>query len=94
MLAVGSMVFDRSVLESPERMERGMLRLQIGNSQHQVIYDAIASGDAVRAESMTREHSNIMLEYIQSFENRDAQLKVQDLIAYSAADYDTSEVVS
>lgn len=85
MLAVGSMVFDRSVLEEPERMENGLLRLQIGNAQHRVIYDAISSGDAVRAESMSREHANIMVEYIQTFEKRDANLTVNDLVAYSAS---------
>lgn len=86
MLAVGSMVFDRRVLDTPERMESGLFRLRIGNAQHQVIYDAIKSGDAIRAESMMREHANIMIEYIQTFEKRDARLTVHDLVAYSAAD--------
>lgn len=89
MLAVGSMVFDRSVLESPERMELGLFRLRIGNAQHQVIYDAIKSGDSVRAEAMTREHSNIMIEYIETFEKRDAKLSVHDLVAYAATDPDS-----
>jgi len=88
MLAVGSMVFDRSVLETKEGMERGLFRLRIGNAQHQVIYDAIESGDVVRAEAMTREHSNIMLEYIETFEKRDSKLTVNDLIAFSASDAD------
>lgn len=88
MLAVGSMVFDRSVTETPERMERGLFRLRIGNAQHQVIFDSIKSGDAVRAEAMTREHSNIMIEYIEMFEKRDAKLTVYDLVAYSATDSD------
>lgn len=88
MLSVGSMVFDRSVLETPKQMENGMFRLRIGNAQHRVIYDAIKSGDAVRAEAMMREHANIMIEYIQTFEKRDARLTVQDLVAYSAADTD------
>jgi len=86
MLAVGSMVFDRSVLETPEGMERGLFRLRIGNAQHQVIYDTIKRGDAVRAEAMMREHSNIMIEYIETFEKRDARLSVYDLVAYSATD--------
>ena len=90
MLSVGSMVFDRSLLESPERMENGLFRLRIGNAQHRVIYDAIASGDAVRAEAMMREHANIMIEYIQTFEKRDAKLTVQDLVAYSATDFDAN----
>ena len=88
MLAVGSMVFDRSVLETPQGTERGLFRLRIGNAQHQVIYDAIKSGDVVRAESMTREHSNIMLEYIETFEKRDSKLTVNDLVAFSASDAD------
>lgn len=86
MLEVGSMVFDRSVLETPEGMKAGLFRLKIGNAQHQVIFDAIKSGDAIRAESMMREHANIMIEYIQTFEKRDARLTVHDLVAYSAAD--------
>jgi GntR family transcriptional regulator of vanillate catabolism len=84
MLAIGSMVFDRSLSDSPERMERGLFRLRIGNAQHQVIYDAIKNGNSVRAEAMMREHAHIMIEYIQTFEKRDARLTVTDLIAYSA----------
>jgi len=86
MLAIGSMVFDRGVTESEEQMKRGLMRLHIGNAQHQVIYDSIKSGDAVRAESMMREHANIMIEYIQTFEKRDARLTLNDLVAYSASD--------
>ena len=86
MLAVGSMVFDRSVLDTPENMERGLFRLRIGNGQHQVIYDSIKSGDAVRAEAMMREHANVMIEYIDMFEKRGEKLSVYDLVAYSAAD--------
>jgi len=86
MLAVGSMVFDRRMLESGERVKNGLFRLQIGNAQHQVIYDAIKTGDAIRAESMMREHANIMIEYIQTFEKRDACLTVHDLVAYSGTD--------
>jgi len=89
MLAVGAMVFDRSMLESPERVEAGLLRLRIGNSQHQVIYNAIESGDAVRAEAMMREHSNIMIEYIQTVERRNTTLTLNDLVAYSVPDSDS-----
>ena len=85
MLAVGAMVFDRSVLESPEQIESLLFRMRLGNIQHQVIHDAIETGDAVRAESMMREHANIMIEYIQTFEKRDATLTVNDLVAYTAA---------
>jgi GntR family transcriptional regulator of vanillate catabolism len=58
--------------------------MRLGNTQHQVIHDAIKTGDAVRAESMMREHANIMIEYIQTFEKRDATLTVNDLVAYTA----------
>ena len=92
MLAAGSMVFDRAVHDTPEQVERGLFRLKIGNAQHQVIYDAIMQGDAVRAEGMTREHSNTMIEYIETFEKRGQKggknLTVSDLVAYSAADPD------
>ena len=80
------MVFDRAVLESPEQMERGLFRLRLGNAQHQVIFEAIERGDAVRAEGMMREHSHTMVEYIELFEKRDTKLTVSDLVAYSAAE--------
>ena len=86
MLAVGSMVFDRSVGETPDRFERGLFRLRLGNAQHQVIFEAIEKGDPVRAEGMMREHSHTMIEYIQTFEKRDESLTVADLVAYSAAE--------
>lgn len=47
-------------------------------------YDSIKNGNSVRAEAMMREHSHIMIEYIQTFEKRDSRLTVTDLIAYSA----------
>jgi GntR family transcriptional regulator of vanillate catabolism len=83
MLEVGSMMFDRQVMSSPEGLERTMFRLRLGNSQHRVISEAIASGDAVRAEGMMREHSNIMVEYIKVFEKRNEELTIKDLIGYS-----------
>ncbi len=86
MLSVGTMAFDRSVFQSSEKMERGLFRLRIGHAQHQVIYEAIESGDPVRAEGMMREHSHTMIEYIQTFEKRDSNLTVSDLVSYSAAD--------
>ncbi|MXY34494.1 MAG: GntR family transcriptional regulator [Boseongicola sp. SB0664_bin_43] len=86
MLAVGSMVFDRSVDKTPDQFERGLFRLRLGNAQHQVICDAIESGDPVRAEGMMREHSHTMIEYIQTFEKRGKSLTVADLVAFSAAD--------
>ncbi len=85
MLAVGSMVFDRSVDDTPEHFERGLFRMHLGIAQHRVIYESIERGDPVRAEGMMREHSHTMVEYIQTFEKRDGELTVADLIAYSAA---------
>lgn len=86
MLAVGSMVFDRAVLESSENRETGIFRLRLGNAQHQVIYEAIERGDPVRAEAMMGEHAHTMVEYIETFEKRDSSLTVPDLVAYSAAE--------
>lgn len=83
MLEVGSMVFDRGVLSTKEGVERSLFRLQVGNSQHKVIFEAIQSGDAVRAEGMMREHSNTMVEYIKVFEKRNEDLTIKDLIGYS-----------
>ena len=74
--------------DTPEQIERGLFRLRIGNSQHQVIYEAIEKGDAVRAEGMMREHSHTMIEYIETFEKRDKSLTTSDLVAYSAAEHD------
>ena len=86
MLEVGSMVFDKQVLSTPEGKERSRFRLQLGNSQHKVIFEAIQRGDAVRAEGMMREHSNTMVEYIEMFEKRSEELTLTDLISYSGLD--------
>jgi len=88
MFAAGSMVFDRAVHDSPDQIERGLFRLKIWNAQHQVIFEAIEHGDAVRAEGMMREHSNTMIEYNETFEKRGQGLTVSDLVSYSAADPD------
>ncbi|WP_193749913.1 GntR family transcriptional regulator [Shimia sp. SK013] len=83
MLSAGSMVFDRATTTSPNLNERGLFRLHLGNAQHQVIYEAIEKGDAVRAEGMMREHSHTMVDYIRTFERKDDSLTIADLIAYS-----------
>lgn len=83
MLEVGSMVFDRQVLSTSEGVERSLFRLKLGNSQHKVIFEAIQSGDAVRAEGVMREHSNTMVEYIKVFEKRNEELTIKDLIGFS-----------
>ena len=84
MLEVGSMVFDRGVLSSPDQIKRGLFRLQLGNAQHKVMLEAVEKGDAVRAEGMMQEHSHTMIEYIQMFEKREKGLTVSDLISYSS----------
>ncbi|WP_273507916.1 GntR family transcriptional regulator [Planktotalea frisia] len=91
MLEVGAMVFDRQVLSTKEGKERSLFRLQLGNSQHQVIFEAIQSGDAVRAEGVMREHSNTMVEYIKVFEKRNEELTIKDLIGYSGLSVTRSE---
>ena len=88
MLASGSMVFDKQVLSTPEGIQRSLFRLKLGNSQHKVIFEAIQKGDAVRAEAMMREHSNTMVEYIEVFEKRNAELTLTDLISYSGINLD------
>lgn len=86
MLAVGSMVFDRALFEGQDDRERGLFRLQLGNAQHQVIYESIKNGDAVRASGMMSEHSYTMIEYIETFEKRESNLTVADLVAYSSTE--------
>lgn len=83
MLAAGSMVFDRDAINGKKDIEKSILRLKIGNSQHRIIYEAIENRDPVRAEGMMREHSNTMIEYIEMFERRNAKLTVRDLVSYS-----------
>ncbi|WP_417526288.1 GntR family transcriptional regulator [Marinovum sp.] len=78
MLAAGSMVFDRT-----SDVTRALFRLSIGNAQHQVLYESIKAGDAVRAEGMMREHSHTMVDYIRTFERKDGTLTLSDLISYS-----------
>lgn len=78
MLAAGSMVFDRTSDDT-----RALFRLSIGNAQHQVLYESIKAGDAVRAEGMMREHSHTMVDYIRTFERKDGTLTLSDLISYS-----------
>jgi len=88
MLASGSMVFDRDAINKEADIDKSILRLQIGNSQHRIIYEAIEAGDAVRAEGMMREHSNTMIEYIGTFERRNKKLTVRDLVSYSVQSKD------
>ena len=94
MMEVGSMVFDKQVLSTGNGVERSLFRLQLGNSQHKVICEAIQRGDAVRAEGMMREHGHTMATYIEDFENRDDALTLQDLFSYSGLQPRDTETVS
>ena len=76
----------RTLDKTPDQFERGISRLRLGNAQHQAICEAIESGDPVRAEGMMREHSQTMIECIQTREDRDKSLTVADLVPFSAAD--------
>jgi GntR family transcriptional regulator of vanillate catabolism len=84
MLAVGSMVFEKSFDGTPEQFERGIFGLRIAIAQHRIIYDAIEKGDPVRAENMMREHTHTIVDYIQKLIRRGGRLTIADLIAYSA----------
>jgi len=46
----------------------------IGQDQHRAILDAIAAGESARAESLTREHSNLAKRNLQSVAGREAQV--------------------
>lgn len=57
LLKLGVLVFNRG------KIEREMLRLTIGHTQHMIILDAIRRRDQARAEAMMREHSNATVLY-------------------------------
>ena len=57
LLKLGVLVFNRG------KVEREMLRLTIGHTQHMIIFDAIRRRDQARAEAMMREHSNATVLY-------------------------------
>jgi GntR family transcriptional regulator of vanillate catabolism len=52
-----------TVVFNAEKAEEELMRLRLGNMQHQLIFDAIAKRDAQRAEAMMREHANQTLIY-------------------------------
>jgi len=52
LLGLGTVVFNK------DRAEKELMRLRFGNMQHRVILDAIQRRDALRAESLMREHAN------------------------------------
>ncbi len=61
LLKLGVLVFNN------DKFKQELLRLTIGHTQHVVILDAIKRGDASRAESMMREHSNATVLYSNLF---------------------------
>lgn len=72
MAALGALSFD---LEQPEREA---MRVAIGHAQHTVIYDAIVSGDAARAEAVMREHTHATLGYARLFSGEQAESFVSE----------------
>ena len=44
-----------------------MLRMTVGHTQHVIIWDAISTGDPVRAENMMREHAGAPVRYARLF---------------------------
>ena len=72
MAALGALSFD---LDQPRREA---LRVAVGHAQHAIIFEAIRSGDAARAESVMREHSHATLNYAKVFtEEGEARLEDQ-----------------
>ncbi|MBW8640104.1 GntR family transcriptional regulator [Hoeflea sp. WL0058] len=61
MLKIGSVAFNR------KNVERELLRLTVGHTQHMIVFDALKSGDGQRAEAMMREHANATLGYAELF---------------------------
>lgn len=61
LLALGTFAFD------PTQLARERMRLTVGHAQHVIIFDAIKSGDAARAESNMREHANAIVNYADLF---------------------------
>jgi GntR family transcriptional regulator of vanillate catabolism len=53
-----------------------MLRLTVGHSQHAIIWDAIRSGNPIRAENMMREHANAPVRYAELFIGEGYQRKL------------------
>lgn len=57
MVKLGTVVFNKGMAKED------LMRLQLGNMQHRLIYDAMSKRDPQRAESMMREHANQTLVY-------------------------------
>ncbi|MBO0345370.1 GntR family transcriptional regulator [Roseibium sp. CAU 1637] len=61
LLKLGVLVFNHDSYDTEVQ------RLTIGYGQHLIVYDAIAKGDAARAEAMMREHSHATITYSMLF---------------------------
>ena len=61
ILKLGTVVF------CADKAEEELMRLRLGNMQHQLIFDAISKRDPQRAETMMREHANQTLVYSRLF---------------------------
>ncbi len=61
MAALGALSFDL------DRPEREAIRVSVGHAQHTIIFEAIDTGDAARAEAVMREHSHATLNYARLF---------------------------
>ncbi|GAB4540973.1 MAG: GntR family transcriptional regulator [Roseibium sp.] len=61
-----------TVVYCPERADKDIMRLRLGNMQHHIILDAIAGRDPQRAESLMREHANQTLVYSTLFAGPEA----------------------
>lgn len=61
-----------AVAPNLDRLSGEFTRMSIGHAQHVIIYEAISSGDAMRAEMVMREHSHATLDYARLFVGKDA----------------------
>ena len=52
---------------NPDLLDKELLRMSVGHAQHVIIAKAITDGDARRAETVMREHSNATFEYARLF---------------------------
>ncbi len=52
---------------NPDLLDKELLRMSVGHAQHVIIAKAVEEGDAGRAETVMREHSNATFEYARLF---------------------------
>lgn len=66
-----------------DQLDREILRLTVGHAQHTIIRQAIETGDAMRAETVMREHSNATLEYARLFVGDNVDAHIPTLMTYT-----------